>query len=355
MRQFEGFTERWQELQDEFAATATIPKISMRTVYGHDDPITAIDQARNLAERKQVLVLIGPSQSSIAATVIEIYKDSGKPLLLLATNPELTEGNYPNVKTVFRLPPTDRAQVDTLVDLFAPERRPTTQFPNPDPPLGGQPRTLAILRDHSNQKYTEYIAVTVRKELEERIQLDNCAPCPRIVVYGVVGAPGATMHVTQTMTSVRPDDLLFIGSRATALTLIEQAHSLGWSPRIFVTEASVGNGFLKLGGDNVEGVYATFPADDQASFQSYGSDAVSILAKLRSDIQAKGHFGILWRDFWGLLSEDLAEKLDKTRDLGVLAKDLINEYSFNLDGDNTAVRFHIWQVTNGQWTRPPIY
>ena len=86
-----GFTERWLELQGEFAATASIPKISMRTVYGHDDPITAIDQARNLAERKQVWVFIGPSQSSIAENVIEIYKDSGKPLLLLATNPELTE------------------------------------------------------------------------------------------------------------------------------------------------------------------------------------------------------------------------------------------------------------------------
>lgn len=341
-----------EEAKRDFADVFGKMDITIRTENDGGDAKQAKELAHRLASDKSVLAIIGPCQSSIAQEVLPIYRECGKPLIMpIPTNPTLTENNQKSeVNNIFRLPPTDNSQIDCLANLIQELNK--TNAPGSSPQDG--PASVAILRDHSNQKYSNYIADGVRDSLEG-LSADRNALPPRIIIDGTIGLPGNGLHFTDSMAQMCRHStrsvVLYVGMRDNGLTLIRQARALGLTCKFVLTDGCVDSHFARLGSTDVEGVYATFPsAAGQSnksnttglqrvnpSFTDYGYDAVAIVANALERLEL------------GEVSpKSLLTKINEAKANRTI-KGRVCRYQFDANGDNRNASFHVWEVDSGLW------
>lgn len=296
------------------------------------DPAEGEVLATELVDRREVVAVIGPFQSSVAEAALRVYRDSNVPVILpSSTNPDLTRQNLKDgVGNVFRLAATDEKQVQCLAEfikLIAAK-------------LSGEGHendlTMVIIQDTSNPKYANYIGESLEKRLEE------CLTCPRILQRKQIDV-GTQDYVTMDMVNARAELLVYVGGYQHAVKTLRQARALDWTPTAVLTDACVNS---HLHREVPEGTYVTSPMAKYVSlseqgeppgFRAFGYDSMRLLSS-----------AILSIDRGPLSRRKILRELDEYK-LSTFEDGQAGEYHFNANGDNEHARFHVWQVSGGGW------
>lgn len=313
-------------------AEESLPRLSgirIEKIDDHGDPAEARRQAALLNRQGMLIAVVASATSDVAVEVIDELNDDIPIILPVATNPELTNKGNENL---YRLPPSDVSQIDTLYGLV------TDQFPG---------HSVMLMRDHQNAKYSAYIADHLRAKLDKCE--DNCDNLNEIIVDGEIGHPGNGIQITDTMEQLGSNLMVFVGLRDTALTALRQTRSFkDWDVQMIFSDGVVDRDFLRLAKEKGEGIYATFPLGptcnsqlsdlvpqewlNQPTYSVYGFDAMYLIAKAPT-LDRVGVYNYLNRA--------------KTNRGGVEAAGAT--YEFDKNGNSRDTTFHIWRATNGRW------
>ncbi|MGL1891097.1 MAG: branched-chain amino acid ABC transporter substrate-binding protein [Spirochaetaceae bacterium] len=198
----------------------------------------AADVAAKLTGKK-VVGVIGHICSGATKAALGIYRDSN--ILTIspsATNPDLTNGEYPNF---FRAIAPDDAQAAVEVDLIN--------------KLGL--KTVAILHDKGD--YGKGFATFVKDLLEAEGKVEV------LLFEGIT--PGAVDYsaILNKVSSTNADAVIWGGYHPEASKLVTQMKKSNMDMPFLSDDGVKDNTFIKVAGEFAEGVYATGPVDTSSS------------------------------------------------------------------------------------------
>jgi ABC-type branched-subunit amino acid transport system substrate-binding protein len=346
-RSWKDIKEGVKEYREQHEQILEELKIKVRLVNHEGNLLEAQKEAQQLmADGRVVAVVLGGTSSQVE-TLLKYYRGEKPVLLAVSSNPHLALSD-----NVFRLPPNDKKQVDAL-----------TQFAKLhfSQPIERQTKIM-ILRDHSNETYSRYVADNVRDNLDQlnlSIGADQDGNMRiQIVADGEIAGHNEGIHVSADFVqSIRPDVIFYAGNGHRLLPLIHQAADFGgWLPVLALTNGSVNSEFLQLAEGRFQAAYATFPLfpkegwaapgrpdwpdgwGDSPSYKPYGYDALALLLDAIREMNSQNEID---KETKVPTADQLVEGLKHVDYQG-----LAGNYSFK-NGENTEGQFHIYHAVNG--------
>jgi hypothetical protein len=176
--------------------------------------------------------------------------------------------------------------------------------------------------------------------------------------------------------ALKIDWVFFAGGSDHALVLIRQIQKIfgGAKPGILLTDASADPALIEQGGDDVEGVYLTFPMSAREyvkdAFRPYGAmarDVVDYLITSTTTSDSNLGFSYSFRQLLAIRRVSDARTLldlqiddaQTTQARFITTNDLTNDVTLQFgvggrDDDGTRVdrnaKFSVWQICNGEFT-----
>lgn len=289
-------------------------------------PEVAANTAAKLISEK-VDVVLGHICSGATKAAMGIYKEAGLVVVSpSATNPELTQsGEYPNFfRTIASDDAQARLEVDFALDVL-------------------KVKKIAVIHDKGD--YGKGFAEYAQKFIEESGRAE-------VVLFEGI-TPGAVDYsaVVQKIRRHDADAVIYGGYHPEASKIIRQMRKKRMTT-IFLSDDGVKDDtFIKVAGEDAEGVYATGPRDvsknpmtveaEKAHRDTYGSDPGAFFLNAYSAT---------------LAVVNAIEKAGST-EYDALVKALTTEYvqtplgsiSFDRLGDAIGVGFSMYQVVNGRY------
>lgn len=318
----------------------------VRLINHEGNLLEAQEEAQQLmADGRIVAVVLGGTSSQVE-TLLQYYRGEKPVLLAISTNPHLDLSD-----NVFRLPPNDKKQVDAL-----------TQFAKLHWSQPGRQQTkIMILRDHTNETYSRYVADNVRDNLDQlnlSIGADQDGNMRiQIVADGEIAGHNQGVHVSADFVqSVKPDVIFYAGNGHRLLPFIHQTADFGGRlPVLVLTSGSVNSEFLQLAEGRFQAAFATFPLfpkegwaaptrpdwpdgwGDSPSYKPYGYDSLALLLDAIRELNRQEE---LDEETKVPTADRLVEGLNHIDYQG-----LAGNYSFK-NGENTEGQFHIYHAVN---------
>ncbi|HLY54866.1 MAG TPA: hypothetical protein VKS60_04880 [Stellaceae bacterium] len=317
----------------------------LRRLYEGNTPEATARKIRDeIAKKDQnVVMVVGHERSTTAKNLIEQVYESDSyvahggpiPLILPAvTNPELTQAPRDGQRHILRLPASDDRQVLDILNLIQ-------SF---DP----APKAVELVVDNGNREYSNYIANAL-------IAQGNKQGLPIVDAVGVdIFSSGFS---PDRFLKSNPDTIIFIGMEAEASIFVRRLKEGCQGKdcqrfdekhlRLVFTDGVAGDSFIKtvkslltdgesiyITGPPLEEVHRGSSADIQSipSYETYARVARAIIIDILKRSAQTTH-GVTR----AAVLRTLQGMLGVTQGRG--------SPSFNEYGDNTAARFHIYEVT----------
>lgn len=315
------------------------------------DPDQAAIIAHQLAQRRDVLMVVGHGNSTDTKRALPIYMEADPPipvLLTTETNPALLPAPPPDddqVPPVFRLFPTDDNQAKTAADFIANQGA----------------KVVWVVEDTMNPTYSQYLARAFMNAAYE-----HHSSMKVILWSNNLNLPPYDVN------NLGIDWVFFAGGWRNALVLIRQLKAMKdmRNTKVLLSDGSANKQLLVYGDGDVEGVCLLHPltADvfTNEEYGAVGKEAYGLLGELldnvhqRFDILAREQapWGYRLRKWLGLHRvSDARRAMDR-----FMTESVNNQTAFNV-GDETIImgrdenrqvirkdtNFHVWTIQDNQF------
>jgi len=307
------------------------------------EPERADDISKQLAERDDILLVIGHFASSTSKRALKNYLGAEPPIpviLTTETNPHLLpETQDSDPLPVFRLWPTDKEQAEAVVDFAISKGK----------------RVFWIIEDQAPQMavYSHYLAEEIVKRLQGAGQTVR------------LWSRNQSIPPAETVRSLEIDAVIFPGMASSALILVSQLRKI-WkdknAPDIFLTDASLDYLILteRRHLNTLNNVYVSHPAlvacEDIGSMKGPFSETGKLAADAgmiaRELIERASHN--LKTSFLNRLGVQDVRELRRAV-IDEMAKPHIyqgiegREYKFREGGLDEGAGFKLWQIQDGKF------
>ena len=344
-------TNGLQDMVDAFdEARATVRSLDgvRVNVYTRDDggdPAFARSTATELANREDVLLVVGHILSTTTKEALPSYLVAAKPPIPVLLTTETSPNIFPPRPTldvefpVYRLSPTDDVQAKDAYE-FA---------------LGMHAKSFWVVEDTSNAVYASYLA---DKFIEQAQKYQTGV---------LLLSTTLSMPSMQTVRQLGVDWVFYAGDWRGALILIHAVKASKLSNiRFILSDSCADEGLLKNGGNDVKGVYVTHPLTvatyKKAHYGVYSQDALRIIDQLLD--RANQHFAEYAAKQGGMgytirrllrvhrISDArnvLIETMHTGRDLP-FRRSTGERIQFDREGAPVGAHFHVWRIEGGQFT-----
>jgi len=215
--------------------------VKSETIDDYGDPQQAATIAQELANRPDVLMVVGHVYSTVTKSALPIYLKAKPPIpviLTTETNPTLVpspaKGSSEIGPPVFRLFPTDTDQAIDAAKFFCDQHA----------------KSIWVVEDTTNPTYSEYLAREFLKDVYKE------HPELKVILWSNnLNLPPYSVD------KLGIDWVFFAGNWQNALILVRQLKALPGDkkPKLLLSDASADPFLLKYGGDEVNGVYLLHP------------------------------------------------------------------------------------------------
>jgi ABC-type branched-subunit amino acid transport system substrate-binding protein len=327
--------------------------IDVRLLDDQGNPDQARQIATKIAAKDDALMVIGHIGSTQTRAALPAYFSATPPvpvILTTETNPNLAPPKLRSVKRfpIFRLSPNDTQQAKSAADFLERTRA----------------KAIWVVEDVDNPVYSSYLG----SEFVRQIQRSEDRKV--LLMTDDMHVPGVSVF-----NALKIDWVFFAGGSDHALVLIRQIQKIygRTKPGILLTDASADPALIEEGGNDVEGVYLTYPmnAHDYAknAFRPYGAMARDVVDYLiASAATSDSNLGFSYelrhllairrvRDARTLLDAQI-EDAQITQARFITTNDLTNDVTLQFgvggqDDDGTRVdrnaKFNVWQICGGKF------
>ena len=344
-RIFAGLETEWGK---DKSLQGTTVEISKKDDKGDLNEVEKI--AREYAQRRDVLMVVGHCNSSMSKRALPVYltQDPMIPVILVTeTNPDL----IPNLCSrrgvdcpVFQLSPTDEAQASRAVE-FAIQKGCTS---------------FLVVKDSDNPVYSNYLANEYVRQIHKNGK------------SAVLLTLDTTVFHPKTLEALDVDCVLFAGEYDKALILVSQIKRAYTTidrplPIFILSDWSANQQFPQIGTD-IE-VYLTHPrtADEITSnnsgYRDYGRDTASIIKRLvdHANQEQPSRFATLKKRLKIRSIADarasIALAMKNLREFSGTPSETTYKFGFDSETDNhvkgdghlIGQQFHVWKVEAGKF------
>jgi ABC-type branched-subunit amino acid transport system substrate-binding protein len=324
------------------------------------DPSQARQVAERISHQTDTLLVIGHIASSQTKEALPIYLNVSPPIpviLTTETNPDLVPIKIKKhtYRPVFRLAPTDKVQAQVAADLIARQ-------------ANAEGKAIWVVQDISgNTVYSAFLANDFIKDVQKQHA--------KVVLW-------STNLNTPTANALRVLNIgwvFFAGSWPAALVLIRELRVIYGHrmPGVVLSDASVHQELIDEGGNDVVGVYLTYPMrappKGGPDYAAYGDNACRVVERLFEDVYDSGDFdeiaakegGLAYR-FRALMGirrvkdarrvlASVMQEAEETRQVFDLANGHKVQFGVDEDGEDgvrvdSDAKFYIWRVSNKTFT-----
>jgi len=298
-------------------------KVDVRTF----EDLGSVEEARRIANDlvhdQNCILAIGNSNSTLTATTLDVFLGSSDPpsyILPIATANELiTKAKTAGHGAVLRMVPDNAEQADVIQRLIA-NLAPTQR--------------AAIYIDEENPVYS----LNLSRDIASRVRRHG----GRIVIEEMLGPSNSIYSSREAWKSEKPPDIIvFVGVAHHGLLLIDQLSELAvHTPLVFTDGCMVGalieniakipnRAFVlsPVGGKN--------EATQMPTYQPIGRDAYTLTSQIISGCS-------------NCTRTNLRSHISQTKQQTMLSNGNAGEYSFNADGNNIGMRYHVYEITGGK-------
>ncbi len=319
------------------------------------DVANAKQIATEIATRNDVLVVVGHFVSTVSKEVLPIYLQANPaiPVILpTETNPKLiakvSSGTYP---PVFRLSPTDDDQAKRAAAFV----------------IDQGAKAIWVVEDTSNPIYSDFLAKEFINEVQRRNPQNRQSP-RRPATKILLWSNNLVIPPAYAISGLGIDWVFFAGEWQNGLILAHQLKVMKETKnaKVILSDGNVDENLLKLGGDDVEGIYLThaLAANDYTNnsfgYGRVGKDAFGLVNQLITEgdnhftqlAAERGGIGYLIRGFLGLHRVGDARNVlvSVMLDEVLRGKKIDDKGPFRSDGTREDGNFHIWQVRGNKFT-----
>jgi hypothetical protein len=351
---YQAIQKTWKENEP-----LTIGDKLVRIEYVADrwDPQQASEVSKKIAGERDALMVIGHFSSSTTGAALKNYLavDPMIPVIMTTeTNPDLIPETHKDAikrLPILRLWPTDEQQA-TDIARYATE---------------GGDKTFWVVEDSRiNPVYSHYLAEKIIEELQRKKR--------QVVLW----TNDWYVPPANTLKQLGVQSVFFPGHSTNALVFVSQMKAI-WKrridreppPRIFLTDAAVGNIIQGDTNGEVEGVYVTHPELEacksikkQRGHKYLAKDAALIaywiVEKARSKLEESWWRKVFLAPSVGdarealndVIKEDIKENNEQL--IGYKSPDrpsAFSVYEFNAEGNRENAKFSLWQIREGEFVR----
>jgi ABC-type branched-subunit amino acid transport system substrate-binding protein len=333
------FMEGWQAKVEgkSYLITTKGVKVLVREFDDLDSPEDAGRYAEKLLNDPDCVLVIGNSNSTLTSTTLDVFmrqpQEAPAMIMPIATADDLvTRAKASGYKALLRMPPADNGQAE-LISRLAIKVQEARQHGQSQPYC-----RIGIYGDSSNQVYSTNLIRLIAEKARKR--------GAHILTEELIGVQHSFYSsITTWQSEALADVLVYVGNTHHGLLLCDQLQEIRRKTPVILSDGCMAEDTLKYMRTFPSNVFLTSPLREQETdragqtkpltYRPFGEDAYLLVNRILNGVAS-------------VTRSQISKYLEQKRSEISMQGGAAGNYRFDDNGNNTAIDFHAYQITEGK-------